>query len=168
MENVDPICSCLNGFTEAQKKQADAIAGGSFEKILVELQIIRSSSRDNNLNTRSDDRFKMTRADDIRDIFFLRQEKENGSDLSVSLASIFSSTRSENLFENSRASDIRNIFFLQQEKLKESDPDPQLFDTDAPLDLEKLRRDPSAPFETPNFLEKQFQLFGPTIISRFV
>ena len=34
MESVNHICSCLNGLTEAQKKQADAIAEGTLKSYL--------------------------------------------------------------------------------------------------------------------------------------
>ena len=125
MKSVKHIFSYLNGLTEAQKKQADAIAWENFEKLLVEFQILRLTSGEKN---------------------------RTGS--------------SSNQFENSRASDIRNIFFLNQEKLKESDP--PIFDNSSPLDLEKLRRDPATPRELPGFLEKRFEIFGPTVISRFV
>jgi hypothetical protein len=164
MERVDHICSCLNGLTEAQKKQADAVAGGNFEKLLTEFQILRTTSGEKNSNTSSTNPFENSRASDIRDIFFLQQEKTEDA----SLEKFFSSTKSENQFENSRASDILNIFFLNQEKLKESDPSPQLFDNSSPLDLEKLRRDPAIPRAVPSFLEKRFEIFGPTVISRFL
>jgi hypothetical protein len=166
MESVDHICSCLNGLTEAQKKQADAVAGGNFEKLLAEFQILRSSSGEKNRTASSKNPFENSRASDIRDIFFLQQE--NTDDASFSLENFFSSTKSENQFENSRASNIRDIFFLTQEKLKESDPDPQVFDNSSPLDLEKLRIDYSSAREVPAFLEKRFEIFGPTVISRFL
>jgi len=164
MESVNHICSCLNGLTEAQKKQADAIAGGNFEKLLAEFQILRATSGEKNRSASSKNLFGNSRASDIRDIFFLQQGKTE--DASFSLEKFFSSTKSENQFENSRASDILNIFFLNQEKLKESDP--QKFDNSSPLDLEKLRSDFATSREAPAFLEKQFELFGPTVISRFV
>ena len=125
MENINHICSWLNGLTEAQKKQADAIAGGSFEKLLAEFQILRTTSGEKN-----------------------------------------HITSSKNQFQNSRTSDIRDIFFLNQKKLKESDS--STFNNDSSLDLEKLRKDFSAPREVPVFLEKRFELFGPTVISRFL
>ena len=125
MESVNHICSFLNGLTEAQKKQADAIAGGSFEKLLAEFQILRTT--------------------------FIEKNHINSS---------------KNQFENSRASDIRDIYFLNQKKLKESDS-PN-FNNDSSLDLEKLRKDFSAPRKVPIFLEKRFELFGPTVISRFL
>ena len=43
METVNPICTCLNNLTPEQKQKADAVAGGDFSKILIELQIIRAS-----------------------------------------------------------------------------------------------------------------------------
>ena len=125
MEKVNHICSYLNGLTEAQKTQADAIAGGSFEKLLTEFQILRTTSGEKN-----------------------------------------HITNSKNQFENSRTSDIRDIFFLNQKKLKESDS--PTFNNDSSLDLEKLRKDFSVPREVPVFLEKRFELFGPTVISRFL
>jgi hypothetical protein len=164
MENVNHICSCLNGLTEAQKKQADAIAGGSFEKLLTEFQILRTTSGEKNHFTSSKKQIEYSRASEIRDIFFLNQEK--AEDASLSLEKFFSSTKPENPFKNSRASDIRDIFFLNQEKLKESDS-PN-FNNDSSLDLEKLRKDFSAPRKMPIFLEKRFELFGPTVISRFL
>ncbi len=164
MESVNHICNCLNGLTEAQKKQADAIAGGSFEKLLAEFQILRTTSDTKNQTSNSKNPFENSRASDIRDIFFLNQEKTE--DASLSLEKIFSSTKTKNQFESSRASDILNIFFLNQENLKKSDP--QIFDNDTPLDLEKLRKDFSAPREVPGFLEKRFEIFGPTVISQFL
>ena len=164
MESVEYISSWLNGLTEPQKNYADAIAGGSFEKLFSEFQILRMKSGEKNHITSSKNQFKNSRASDIRDIFFLNQEKAR--DASLSLEKLFSSTKSKNQFENSRASYIRNIFFLNQEKLKESDS-PN-FNNESSLDLEKLRKDFSAPRKAPIFLEKRFELFGPTVISRFL
>ena len=164
MENVNHICSCLKGLTEGQKKQADDIAGGSFKKLLAEFQILRTTSGEKNHITSSKNQFKNSRASDIRDIFFLNQKK--AGDASFSLGKFFSSPKSKNHFENSRASDIRDIFLLNQKKLKESYS--KNFNNDSSLDLEKLRKDFSAPREVPFFLENRFELFGPTVISRFL
>jgi hypothetical protein len=164
MGSIDHICSCLNGLTEAQKKQADAIARGNFEKLLAEFQILRTTSGEKNRTGSPNNLFEKPRASHIQDIFFLQQENTE----EASLEKIFSSTKFEIQFENSRASDILNIFFLNQEKLKESDPNSQKFDNSFPLDLEKLRRDPATPRGVPSFIEKRFELFGPTVISRFV
>ncbi|MEK9627758.1 MAG: hypothetical protein VW455_01920 [Nitrospinota bacterium] len=127
MENVNHICDCLNGFTESQKKKADAIAGGSFEKILAELQILRNSFGEEN-----------------------------------------SISPTRNREQTSRASGILDIFFLQQKIHQETESKLPKFDKDVPLDLEKLRRDPSTPRQVPVFLEKRFELFGPTPFNRFI
>jgi hypothetical protein len=164
MESVNHICSCLNGITETQKNQVDAIAGGNFEKLLVEFQILRTTSDEKNRTISSENQFENSRASDIRDIFFLNEKK--AGDTSLSLTKFFSSTKSKNQFENSRASNIRDIFFLNQEKLKKSDS--PIFNNQSSLDLEKLRKDFSAPRKVPVFLEKRFELFGPTVISRFL
>ena len=164
MENVNHICSCLSGLTEAQKKQADAIAGGSFEKLLAEFKILQTTFGERNCTTRSENQFEISRASYIRDTFFLNQEKVG--DASTSLENFFSSTKYKNQFEISRASYIRDIYFLNQQKIKKSDT--PTFNDDSSLDLEKLRKDFSAPREVPVFLEKRFELFGPTVISRFL
>jgi hypothetical protein len=164
MESVKYISNWLNGLTESQKQHADAIAGGSFEKLLGELQILRTTSGEKNRTTNSENQFQNSHAYDIRDIFFLNQKKTR--DTSLSRETIFSSPKSKNQFENSRATDIRDIFLLNHKKLKESDS--KNFNNDSSLDLEKLRKDFSGPREVPIFLEKRFELFGPTVISRFL
>ena len=65
-----------------------------------------------------------------------------------------------------RANDILDIFFLQQNAQKESESKIQTFENGSLLDINKLRRDSSAPRVVPVFLEKRFELFGPTAISR--
>ena len=87
MENVNHICSCLKGLTEGQKNQANAIAGGSFEKLLVEFQILRTTSGEKNHIASSKNKFKNFRVSDIQDIFFLNQEKSG--DVSLSLKKKF-------------------------------------------------------------------------------
>ena len=125
MENINQVFNFISRLTETEKKQADAIAGGSFEKILAEYEIIQTT-------------------------FGIKEYTRN----------------SGNRFGNSRAYDIRDIFFLQHKKGKKTER--SIFDKDAPFDLKKLRRDPAAPFETPSFLEKRFEIFGPSLISRFI
>jgi hypothetical protein len=164
MDSVNHICSCLNGLTEAQKKQADAIAGGSFDKLLAEFQILPTTFGEKIRTTSYENQFEFSRAPDIRDIFFLNQEK--AGDASTSLENLISSRKYKNQFENSRASYIRDIYFLNQQKIKKSDT--PTFNNDSSLDLEKLRKDFSAPREVPVFLEKRFELFGPTVISKFL
>ena len=164
MDSVNHICSYLNGLTEAQKKQADAIAGGSFDKLLAEFQILPTTFGEKIRTTSYENQFEFSRAPDIRDIFFLNQEK--AGDASTSMENLISSRKYKNQFENSRASYIRDIYFLNQQKIKKSDT--PTFNNDSSLDLEKLRKDFSAPREVPVFLEKRFELFGPTVISRFL
>ena len=74
MESVNHICSCLTGLTEAQKKLADAIAGGNFEKLLAKFQILRTTSGEKNQTASSNSLFENSRALDIRD-FFSKQRK---------------------------------------------------------------------------------------------
>ena len=71
-----------------------------------------------------------------------------------------------NKLENFRAYDIRNIFFLQQKMEKKNEL--QIFDKDTPFDLKKLRRDSATHLKIPTFLEKRFEPFGPTLISKFI
>jgi hypothetical protein len=80
MESVNHIFSCLNELTEAQKKQADAITGGNFEKLLVEFQILRLTSGEKNRTASSINQFENSRASDIRNIFFLNQQTLKESD----------------------------------------------------------------------------------------
>jgi len=127
MEGIDQVCNCLNSLTPAEKRKTDALAGGSFQKILVELQILRNSFG------------KKT-----------------------------SFTQSRNYEKTNRANNILDIFLLQQKAQKESESKIQTFKKDSPLDINKLRRDSSAPRAVPVFLEKRFELFGPTAINRFI
>ena len=125
MEKVNQVSNFVNRLTETEKNQANALAGGDFEKLLAEFELIQTN-------------------------FGKKKCASN----------------SVNLFENSRACDIRDIFFLQQKKGKKTER--PIFDKDTPFDLKRLRRDPAALFKTPTFLEKKFEIFGPTLISRFV
>tara|TARA_Y100001960_G_scaffold309233_1_gene367399 strand:- start:132 stop:515 length:384 start_codon:yes stop_codon:yes gene_type:complete len=125
MEGIDQVRNCLNSLTPAEKRKADAVAGGSFQKILVELQILRNSF---------------------------------GKKISF--------TQSRNHQKTNRANDILDIFLLQQKAQKESENKIQTFEKGSIIDINKLRRDISAPRSVPVFLEKRFELFGPTAISR--
>ena len=127
MESIEQICNCLHSFTHAEKRKADSVAGGNFQKILVELQILRNSFGKKNLSTSS-----------------RNHEKTN------------------------RANDILDIFLLQQKTQKESESKIQTFKKGSPLDINKLRRNCFAPRAVPVFLEKRFELFGPTAINRFI
>ena len=127
MEAINQVCNCLNSLTPAEKRKADAVAGGSFQKILVELQILRNSFGKKN-----------------------------------------SFLQSRNHEKTNRANYLSEIFLLQQKAQKESESKIQTFKKDSPLDINKLRRDSSAPRAVPVFLEKRFELFGPTAINRFI
>ena len=127
MATINQVYSCLNGFTDADKKKADAVAGGNFQKILVELQILRNS---------------------------------------FGIKNRFSPSR--NREKTSRANYLLDIFFLQQKVQKESESKTQTFEKDFLSNLNKIRRDRSTPRAVPVFLEKRFELFGPTVINRFI
>ena len=125
MESIEQVCNCLNSLTPTEKRKADAVAGGSFQKILVELQILRNSFGKKN-----------------------------------------SFLQSRNHEKTNRANYLSEIFLLQQKTQKESADKTQTFEKGSILDINKLRRDISAPRSVPVFLEKRFELFGPTAISR--
>ena len=125
MESIEQVCNCLNSLTPTEKRKADAVAGGSFQKILVELQILRNS-----------------------------------------FGKKYSFTPIRNHDKANRANDILDIFFLQQKAQKESEKKIQTFEKGSLLDINKLRRDSSAPRAVPVFLEKRFELFGATAISQ--
>lgn len=127
MENINQVFNCLNGFTDVEKKKADAVAGGNFHEILVELQILRNSFG--------------------KKILF---------------------TSSRNHQKTNRANDILDIFLLQQKAQKESARKIQTYEKGSILKINRLRRDISTPRAVPVFLEKRFELFGPTTITRFI
>ena len=127
MESIEQVCNCLNRLTPTEKRKADAVAGGSFQKILVELQILRNS-----------------------------------------FGKKYSFTPSKNNDKTNRAIDILDIFLLQQKTHKKSGNKIQTFEIGSPLDINILRRDISTPRTVPVFLEKRFELFGPTTITRFI
>ena len=125
MENVNQVVNFLSKFTEIEKKQANEIAGGNFEKLLAEFKAIQTIFSEKNWTRGSIDKFGNFRAYDIRDIFFLQQKEGKKTELQKS-------------------------------------------NKDASLNLKKLRRGPVTYLKTPTFLEKRFELFGPTLISKFI
>ena len=127
MEGIEQVCNCLNSLTPTEKRKADAVAGGSFLKILVELQVLRNS-----------------------------------------FGKKYSYTPSKNHEKTNRANDILDIFLLQQKAQKESARKIQTFEKGSIIDINRLRRDISTPRAVPVFLEKRFELFGPTTITRFI
>ena len=82
MEPVKSLCDCFNNLTTEQKQKADAVAGGDFSKILIELQIIQSSFRTEKSDSKKGGLPEFTRADDILKVFNSDelQAREPGSD----------------------------------------------------------------------------------------
>lgn len=70
MEPVNQTCSCLNDLTSAQKRQADAVAGGDFAKLLIELQIIRASLNTEATGSNKSSLPEFKRPQDIMNVFF--------------------------------------------------------------------------------------------------
>ena len=70
MDLVNPICACLNNFTLEQKEKADAVAGGDFSKILIELQIIRASFSAEKSDSKKGGLPEFKRPQDILNVFF--------------------------------------------------------------------------------------------------
>ena len=71
----------MNGFTDVEKKKADDVAGGSFHKILVELQIVRNSVGKRNCFPPYRNREKTSRANYLLDIFLLQQKIQKESEI---------------------------------------------------------------------------------------
>ena len=83
MNLVNPICTCLNNLTLEQKEKADAVAGGDFSKILIELQIIRASfSLEQTDSNKKGSLPEFKRPQDILNVFFSEelQAREAGDD----------------------------------------------------------------------------------------
>jgi len=83
MEPVNPINSLLNNLTPAQKQEADAIAGGNFSKLLIELQIIRASfSMEQTGSNKKGSLPEFKRPQDIMNVFFSEelQARQAGDD----------------------------------------------------------------------------------------
>ena len=82
MEPVNSLCDCLKNLTAEQKQKADAVAGGDFSKILIELQIIQSSFRTEKPDSKKGGLPEFTRPDDILKVFNSDelQAREPGSD----------------------------------------------------------------------------------------
>ena len=76
MQNINQVFNCVNSFTDVEKKKANAVAGESFQKILVELQILRNSFGKKTSFTQSRNYEKTNRANNILDIFLLQQKAQ--------------------------------------------------------------------------------------------
>ena len=70
MEPVNQTYSCLNDLTPAQMKKADAVAGGDFAKLLIELQIVRSSFIKETTGFKKGSLPEFKRPQDIMNVFF--------------------------------------------------------------------------------------------------
>ena len=125
MEHVNQVVNFLSRLTETEKKRANAVAGGNYEKLLVESKVIQTNFAEKNWTKSSIKKLENYRAYDNRNIFFLHQKMEKNNQL-------------------------------------------QIFDKDTPFDLKKLRRDSATHLKIPTFLEKRFEPFGPTLISKFI
>ncbi len=70
MQRVNSNCFCLNDLTPDQLRKADAVAGGSFARILAELQVIRTSLSIGNTDPDKKNSLpKYKRAQDIMKVF---------------------------------------------------------------------------------------------------
>ena len=80
MEPILSTCSCLTNLTSAQREQAEAVAGGDFSKILMELQIIRSSFSSDKPKSSGLSEYK--RPEDIMNVFYSKelQSRQPGAD----------------------------------------------------------------------------------------
>jgi len=74
MKNVNPVFSFLDRLTETQKKQANVIAGGNFEKLLAEFELMQTIYGKKKWASNFGNPFENSRANDIRNIFFLQQK----------------------------------------------------------------------------------------------
>jgi hypothetical protein len=82
MDSVKSTCSCLNDLTPEQRKKADAVAGGDFSKLLIELQVIQSSFSTEKSESKQGGLPEFKRPDDIMKVFYSEelQEREPGAD----------------------------------------------------------------------------------------
>ena len=76
MEPVNQTCSCLNDLNPAQMKKADALAGGDFAKLLIELQIVRSALSKETIGSKKGSLPEFKRSQDIVNVFFSDEIQE--------------------------------------------------------------------------------------------
>jgi hypothetical protein len=76
MEPVNQTCSCLNDLTPVQMKKADAVAGGDFAKLLIELQIVRSALSKETIGSKKGILPEFKRPQDIMNVFFSDEIQE--------------------------------------------------------------------------------------------
>ena len=75
MEKVNQVFNFLNRLTETEKNQADALAGGDFEKLLAEFELIQTNFGQKKWARNSVNLLDNSRACDIRDIFLLQHKQ---------------------------------------------------------------------------------------------
>mgnify|MGYP001169325236 FL=1 len=83
MENVNPVFSFVGRLTETEKKQADVIAGGNFEKLLAEFELMQTIYGKKNWASNSGNPFENSRANGIRKIFILQQKMREKNELAL-------------------------------------------------------------------------------------
>ena len=76
MEPVNQTCSFLNDLTPTQIKKADAVAGGDFAKLLIELKIVRSSFSKETTGSKNGSLPEFKRPQDIMNVFFSDEIQE--------------------------------------------------------------------------------------------
>jgi hypothetical protein len=76
MEPLNQSCSCLNDLTPTQMKKADAVAGGDFAKLLIELQIVRSSFSTETTGFKKGSLTEFKRPQNIMNVFFSDEIQE--------------------------------------------------------------------------------------------
>jgi hypothetical protein len=80
MEHINQTCSCLNDLTPTQMKKADAVAGGDFAKLFIELQIVRSALSKETIGAKKASLPEFTRPQDIMNVFFSDEIQERTVD----------------------------------------------------------------------------------------
>ena len=83
MEHVTQVVNFLSRLSETEKKRANAVAGGNFEKLLVESKVIQTTFAEKNWTKSSINKLENFRAYDIRNIFFLQQKMEKKNQLQI-------------------------------------------------------------------------------------
>jgi hypothetical protein len=76
MKPVNQKCSCLNDLTPTQIKKADAVAGGDFAKLLIELKIVRSALSAETRGAKKGSLPEFKRPQDIMNVFFSDEIQE--------------------------------------------------------------------------------------------
>ena len=73
---MNQTCSCLNDLTPEQMKKANAVAGGDFAKLLIELQVVRASFNTETTDSNKSSLPEFKRPQDIMNVFFSDEIQE--------------------------------------------------------------------------------------------